>query len=407
MVFFPANCVAVQFESNGTTKLYVGTDIGVYYGLEQAPVFIRWGTNLPVTCVNDIEIIPSKQTLRVGTFGRGVWETNLNDCGAIETFVINVDGETAICNRDSVRLYVQSPNQNDILWSNDRVGNETWVKSAGDYYAISNSKSDCIKLSNSITITTKQANLLNVSTNRSTEMCIGDSVTLTAAGGFILDSYKWNTGTTGRNLVVTQAGKYFVSATNLTSDCISTSDTIIVTTFQRPTTPTITFIPESIDRPTKYDTLEASDGMQYQWYRNANAMANGKSKRLVLLRAESTEAEYSVTIANEGDCFSNKSAVHNYVSIKEENDYSENTINISPNPANNIINVELKEEKYFGGYSVLVVDATGKTIKDYQSISFNGNIKTFDISFLPTGTYFLKLVSDKYSLTKSFVKTDK
>jgi hypothetical protein len=36
----PANCIELQIE-NGVTKIYVGTDIGVYYGVDGASYYTR------------------------------------------------------------------------------------------------------------------------------------------------------------------------------------------------------------------------------------------------------------------------------------------------------------------------------------------------------------------------------
>jgi hypothetical protein len=231
-------------------------------------------------------------------------------------------------------------------------------------------------------------------------MCIGDSVILTASSGFIEDSYQWNTGETGKVLVVTEAGKYSVSAIILNSNCISKSDTIVVTTYERPETPIITFIPEADpDVYPKYDTLEAPVATKYQWYKNGDAISNGKSRRLVVLREALTK--YTVTISNEGDCYSDTSEP--FVSIID--DYAE-AITITPNPAHNNIEVKLTEN-YYGEYFISIVDVTGKLVKEYNYVYFDGEVEVFNINSLPAGTYMLKLTSDKHTITKTFIKTDK
>ena len=405
----PANCIAIQME-NGQEKLYVGTDIGVYYGLEQVPIYTKWGTELPNTCVSELEIITypanNKKLLRAATFGRGVWETELNTCTNIEYFTINIDGKNEICSGDSVRLYVETPNQVDVLWSNGEKGNEIWVKTGGDYYAASNTNSDCLKLSsNTINVILKQTSNLSVFTQGATQMCVGDSVTLTAMSGFVAGTYKWNTGDTGRVLVVREAGNYVCSALNQNNDCFSYSDTINVITFQRPATPSVTYITDKTDNINKFDTLESSEvsaGGKYQWYRNGQTLYSGKDRRYVLARITANIGEYTVRIANEGDCFSNPSEPFNYTSIIDD---VEDIINISPIPAFNTINVKLPEQ-YYGKYVISILDMTGKLVKEYESI-YIGAIEIIEVSELPSGTYLLKLVSDKHTINKTFIKSDK
>ena len=396
----PANCVAIQIE-NGKEKIYVGTDIGVYYGLEQTPAYIRWGNDLPNTCVTELELV-NPNILRAATFGRGVWETTINNCPT-ESIVVNVDGETSICSKDSVRLYVATPNQTDIVWSTGATENEIWVKTAGNYYAVSNTNSDCLRPSNSINIVTKVQNNINVAIQGKTEMCIGDSVILNVPLGFKEGTFKWNTNDTGRTLVIKEAGIYFVSAENTSNDCISYSDTFVVNTYEKPMPTTIKLILDTTNNNTKNDTLEANEGVKFQWYKDGNIMNNQTGKRLIRQRNTTGFGIYTVIIAKEGDCYSEHSESFDYMAIKEDIEIS---MNISPIPAYNIINVEMPKE-YYDEYIVTIIDITGKTIKELNLVNFNQGVEVFDVQALPTGTYMLKLESNKISIIKTFVKADK
>ncbi len=71
----PVNKIVYQNGGNGL--LYAGTDLGVYSydgGQWQA-----MNNQLPLTEVRDMEIQYSSQKLRIGTHGRGIWETDLLD----------------------------------------------------------------------------------------------------------------------------------------------------------------------------------------------------------------------------------------------------------------------------------------------------------------------------------------
>lgn len=70
-----ANCIAYKYGSNG--DLYVGTDFGVYYYNELLNEFIPFSQGLSRVDVRDLEINQTANKLRAATYGRGVWETNI------------------------------------------------------------------------------------------------------------------------------------------------------------------------------------------------------------------------------------------------------------------------------------------------------------------------------------------
>lgn len=71
----PANCVEYQMGSDD--GIYVGTDIGVFYKNNQIPVFQPFSNGLPRVIVNELEINYASQKIRAGTYGRGLWESDL------------------------------------------------------------------------------------------------------------------------------------------------------------------------------------------------------------------------------------------------------------------------------------------------------------------------------------------
>lgn len=59
-------------------RIYAGTDIGVYY--QQTATSLGWfdyNTGLPNVIVNELEINYGTDKIRAATYGRGMWETNL------------------------------------------------------------------------------------------------------------------------------------------------------------------------------------------------------------------------------------------------------------------------------------------------------------------------------------------
>jgi hypothetical protein len=70
---FPVHCVVVDpNDPNGT---YIGTDIGVFYRNTDTEGWMWFSNGLPVVPVYDIKVMPSIGKIRIGTHGRGVWES--------------------------------------------------------------------------------------------------------------------------------------------------------------------------------------------------------------------------------------------------------------------------------------------------------------------------------------------
>lgn len=68
---------AVAFEGGASDGIYVGTDIGMYYTSSNFPSWISFNKNLPNVIVSDIEIYENDALIRIGTYGRGVWQSSL------------------------------------------------------------------------------------------------------------------------------------------------------------------------------------------------------------------------------------------------------------------------------------------------------------------------------------------
>jgi len=66
---------AIIFEGATSDGIYVGTDIGVYYKSSQYPNYVSYNKNLPNVIISDFEMYEATGMLRIGTYGRGVWES--------------------------------------------------------------------------------------------------------------------------------------------------------------------------------------------------------------------------------------------------------------------------------------------------------------------------------------------
>jgi len=71
----PANTIVM--ESGTDEGLYLGTDLGVFYRDTTMSDWIAFNTNLPNVIIDELEIQYATGKLRAGTYGRGLWETDL------------------------------------------------------------------------------------------------------------------------------------------------------------------------------------------------------------------------------------------------------------------------------------------------------------------------------------------
>lgn len=77
----PVMSVVQNKQNTLNTELYVGTDVGVYLKLDSNNWY-SFNSGLPKVVVSELEIYyntstPANSKLRAGTFGRGLWESNL------------------------------------------------------------------------------------------------------------------------------------------------------------------------------------------------------------------------------------------------------------------------------------------------------------------------------------------
>lgn len=84
----PANAIAYQNNSN--EGVYVGTDIGVYFRDNSMNDWIDFNQDLPKVIISELEINYTNNKLRAATYGRGIWEVDLqtsvsaaNDAGMV------------------------------------------------------------------------------------------------------------------------------------------------------------------------------------------------------------------------------------------------------------------------------------------------------------------------------------
>lgn len=78
----PVNCIV--YEAGSADGLYIGTDVGVYYRDNNLGDWVLYSNALPNVIVMELEINYTTNKLYAGTFGRGVWCSELiSNCSGI------------------------------------------------------------------------------------------------------------------------------------------------------------------------------------------------------------------------------------------------------------------------------------------------------------------------------------
>lgn len=75
----PVNCI--EFQPGSNDLVYVGTDLGVFYRDASMSDWLAYNTGLPNVIVNELEVYIPTSKLRAATYGRGIWESDLQTAG--------------------------------------------------------------------------------------------------------------------------------------------------------------------------------------------------------------------------------------------------------------------------------------------------------------------------------------
>lgn len=85
----PANCVVCDNTSND--GVYIGTDVGVFYRDNTMSDWVPFFHGLPNVIVNEMEINYTSNKLVAGTYGRGIWQSNLYGNCTSDFYLTNVN----------------------------------------------------------------------------------------------------------------------------------------------------------------------------------------------------------------------------------------------------------------------------------------------------------------------------
>jgi hypothetical protein len=101
--------------------LFVGNDVGLFVSLDRGGHWVRMNNNMPNIPVHDLVVHPRDRDLVVGTYGRGVWLTNVAALQELNESVLASD----------VHMFEVPPTVQRVLWSfgaNDYLNGQKYIQ---------------------------------------------------------------------------------------------------------------------------------------------------------------------------------------------------------------------------------------------------------------------------------------
>ncbi len=365
----PVNTIVYQ--KNSPDRLYIGTDVGVYYSDYGSGWWESYGAALPNVIVSELKIQENSEKLIAGTYGRGVWEIPLLDCNLPQPEV-EVIGETEFCRGDSVIIRAMGDYEN-YFWSTGETSKEIIVKKEGVYSLIVEDESGCNAKSRGVAVEVLSVPDLKISTSGEGWLCEGEELTLSVNFGFT--KYEWSNGGDSRSIKITEPGKYTVTA--FTADNCKAYDEITVEQKEKPEKPPLWQKQGSL--------LETVKAAGYRWYYDGKRIFGADERTYEIDKL----GNYTVEIFNEWGC-SEMSNPYNVVSSVDEISLKALPFKIYPNPSEGVFNITPLNH-LTGELRITVKDMLGRQILEKRVSS--GAETRLDLSGKPDGAYLVILSS--------------
>ena len=225
-----------------------------------------------------------------------------------------VSGLTSVCLNNLVSYTTPGVPGNTYSWTVGggniiRAGQGTpnvmveWTVTGTHTLRVTETNTYGCSVQNALSVVVHELPSVTITASGPTTFCQGGDVTLAAPIGFA--SYVWNTGETGRSIVVHTSGTYYVTVTD-DNGCSNTSNSITVNVFPS-TLPIIT-----VSGPTTFCeggsvTLTGPSGFgSYLW-------SNGATTQSIVVEQSGT---YTVTVSDNNGCTGTSTEVDVFVNPK-------------------------------------------------------------------------------------------
>jgi PKD repeat protein len=426
----PVNCIV--YENGSNDGLYVGTDVGVYYIDNTLNDWTSFMTGMPNVVIDELEIDYLSDLIYAGTFGRGLWKSDLYSSSS-QSGVPNANfaaSATSICIGSSVQFTDQS-SSSPTSWSWSFPGGtpssstsqnpSVTYSSAGTFdvtlIASNANGTDTIAMSSYISIDggepmpyAEEFNAVNFppqnwSVSNSDNFITWDHIS-------VIDANNASSKVAYMNFY---SYAYVGEIDDLISESIDLSSV---------SSPVLTFY-------VAYDTYDGTYADQLSVYvstdcgdtydvnpvyqKSGSALETVSPTGYELLptspadwRQESVDLSAyigsSVSLKFESICDYGNNLFVDDINIDGQtltlfNESGKNKIEVYPNPANQVLNISLSAKD---SYQVELIDAKGQLVYK-SSISASTQKHGIDLKSFSNGVYMLKLSSDQQTLNQRVV----
>lgn len=391
--------------------MYVGLDAGVYYRDDNNTTWTAFNTNLPNVEVSELEIQYAAQKIRAATYGRGLWESNLESGAANFLNAAFNASATAICRGAAVTFTdnsTGSPAPNSWSWSfpggtpaTSTQRNPTVTYNTNGVYSViltvgNGLNTNTITLNNLITVNSVTPTL---TLGGDTEVCAGAVASFNVSGTNLGTApvFSWTvngvpTGVNAANFASNILANGSLISCEVTSNAtcaqptIAQSGTITLIVKPVPPKPVITAV---------FGVLTSSNATGNQWMFNGADIpgATGVTYNAV------KDGKYSVKTTLNG-CVSQSSDDFN---LKIEGFFR-----LYPVPTTGDPILEFYIPQDANKYSLRITNSIGQIVYRDEGAAAAGVLrKQLDLKRLGAGVYQLRIETGKKKYNRAFIKATK
>jgi hypothetical protein len=308
--------------------------------------------------------------------------------------VIVPNGSTNLCSAGSSVTLNAVNTSGNYLWSiTGEITSTIEASIAGSYtVTVTDPTTGCAATSLPVVVTQGTSAAPVIVASGPTEFCDGGSVVLSVEPSDEYISYLWVTGSFDPTITVEESGSYWVQVVDA-NNCINN------TLVNNPTVVTV-WDPTPIIVQNGGD-LQVSNGpfATYQWFRNGNPVPGENGPTFT----PSTSGNYYVQVTDVNGCTANSSNIEfTATGTGDENDLF--SLNIYPNPNNGQFTIEA-DLGTSTDVTLVVKDVLGRELMQPERIETTTTFRrSFDISHLSNGVYYVHIIGSEGFTVKSVVK---
>lgn len=390
----PATLVYEIVANPSETMLFAATEAGPFvYVVAINQWYPMMGLTNPYQTYTCVEYIAASNTVRFGTYGRGIWDFKISNTTPPGP-TIATSGSLILCDGANVLLTSSAATGNQ--WYRNGVAipsatNTTYQATQSGSYTVTFTVNNITSNPSlpTLVVVNPVPSTPSLTASGPTTFCSNDSVTITSS---LSSGIKWYrdgvliTSATNSTFVAKQSGNY--TATLTASGCTSNSSNAInVIVNPVPAQPTITSV--------SY-LLRSSSAVGNQWFLAGTSIPGATNQDY----GPTSSGLYSVQVTVNG-CTSPMSTAFNHIYTAVNSPVLEKNIIISPNPVVQTLFIRYKNNSH--PMQLKLLDVTGKLLAG--NLRFTDKLE-IDLGRYPKGVYVVLITDTKTNehLQKKIVK---